>query len=353
MSVPARERLLAERARAARSRLARAANEAFLGRHPEWLARHGERARLHGQTDAAYHLDFLVAALELDQPDAFVAYARWTAGVLTSRGIDPAALAEHLQLLGQALEAEVGPWPAVSRALEAGVSALGEARAPADPDGLPDATATFLQAILSGNRPAAQAITEELLRAGLTLHELYVDVLEAALREVGRRWEQNLISVAREHLATAVVQGVMPQLLPRVMAAHAPPRGRAVVSGVEGERHQVGPAMVADVLTLHGWQVDFLGTDLPVAALVAQVREADASLLALSAATLPAVDGVRRAIEGVAAARLAPRVIVGGRVFRQHPELVAQVGAAGSSPDLRGLPALLARLFPPQDAESP
>ncbi len=77
--------------------------------------------------------------------------------------------------------------------------------------------------------------------------------MRRALYDVGELWEQGKISVAGEHLATAISEGLLHLSYPRLFAA--PRSGRlAVVAASVGERHQFGARMVADMFELHGWR---------------------------------------------------------------------------------------------------
>ena len=88
---PISERVrLADLLRPARRRVAETVCEAFLLRHPDWITRHGDRARHYTIEDAVYHQDFLAAAIESGETSAFTDYLRWTAGVLEARGIGAA-----------------------------------------------------------------------------------------------------------------------------------------------------------------------------------------------------------------------------------------------------------------------
>ena len=77
--------------------------EEFFRLHPDWDARYGERGRQRCVEDECFHLEFLAGAVSGGSPDAFAGYARWAAGVLSARGIEPRFLAEALGLIGQAL----------------------------------------------------------------------------------------------------------------------------------------------------------------------------------------------------------------------------------------------------------
>src|SRR5688572_10178495 len=100
----------------------------------------------------------------------------------------------------------------------------------------------------------AKAVIDRALAAGVSTRTVHVDVIPEALYEVGRRWERAEISVAAEHLATAEAQGVLRDMARRLPAIE--PNGRsAIVAAVEGELHELGPRVLADLLIGDGWQV--------------------------------------------------------------------------------------------------
>ena len=68
------------------------------------------------------------------------------------------------------------------------------------------------------------------------------------LREVGRLWQMNRLSVAQEHYVTAATQLIMSQLYPLVFRTARRDR-RIVAACVGGELHELGVRMVADRLS--------------------------------------------------------------------------------------------------------
>ena len=153
--------------------------------------------------------------------------------------------------------------------------------------------------------------------------------------EVGRRWERNEISVATEHVATAITQYVMAQLYGHLEIPETV-RGNAVVTGVEGELHQLGANMVADVLEAEGWNVRFLGTQLPHGDVLGAVEDHEPRLLGVSATVLFNLPAVGRLIED-ARSRFGSelRIVVGGGAFRSNPEVWRELGADGFGRELR------------------
>lgn len=165
--------------------MAEAVTDAFLQRHPDWVARYGEIATIRGIEDARFHVQFLASAIESDAPAAFAEYVRWTTRVLESRGIARAFLYENLLQVQQAAEPLLS---ADEREVLARFMAAGLAAGSSDPEPAPaehplDATRQmFIQTILKGDRRAAATVASEALREGVDIQDLYADVFEHALR---------------------------------------------------------------------------------------------------------------------------------------------------------------------------
>ena len=202
----------------------------------------------------------------------------------------------------------------------------------------------YLQAILHGHRQAAVGIAVETASRGHSVTDIMADVLQESMYEVGRLWETNRLSVAQEHMATAITQYVIAHLYPLIQTAPSQ-RGRMVITGVEGEQHQVGPNMVADVLESAGWDVRFLGANTPFAAVLQAVEEHHADVLGISATMLFNLPNVRRLIENARAVHgQSLRFILGGSAFRAVPNLYTELGAAGIALDVRAALQLAASL---------
>ena len=54
----------------------------------------------------------------------------------------------------------------------------------------------YLAAVLAGDRRTAFGVVDQALAEGVHLRQVYLDVFQPVLREVGRLWEANSISVS-------------------------------------------------------------------------------------------------------------------------------------------------------------
>lgn len=152
--------------------------------------------------------------------------------------------------------------------------------------------ARYLAAQLAGDRrEALRLVVEEGLGDGLAVPDIHLGVIQRAQHEIGRLWQENRISIAREHAATAISQLVLAHLYHHLPRA---PRNacRVVVACVEGERHDMPARLATDFLEMAGFEVEFLGADVPTDDLVTLVRERPPGALLLSvtlAFNLPAL----------------------------------------------------------------
>lgn len=155
-------------------------------------------------------------------------------------------------------------------------------------------------------------LVDQSVEKGVSLFDLYLNIFTPALERVGELWCVGDISVADERLATEITMSVMERLR---LAMNLPRRasGRVVVSCIEGERHYVGARMLADFFQMDGWQVDFLGPDVPTSALPALIDQRRPRLLGLSVTLPQNKRHVGDVIDELARLKLPPVILLGGR----------------------------------------
>lgn len=201
---------------------------------------------------------------------------------------------------------------------------------------------TFRVAALGGNHRRCLAMVDDLVKKPEDISDFYLKVLQPVLNEVGLLWENNRISVAQEHLVSAIVGRVM-TTASLSLSEPSQLHGKAVVASCVNEYHEIGAMMVSDILELDGWDVCYLGANLPTDALLDLLREFMPQVLALSV-TMPF--NIGNASEAITQIRQDPqlaniKVVVGGRAFSAASDLWRQVGADACAGDLEQARQLL------------
>jgi methanogenic corrinoid protein MtbC1 len=187
----------------------------------------------------------------------------------------------------------------------------------------------YLAAIRAGSRRAALAVVDDALREGMDARTLYLQVFQPAMHEIGRLWQENRITVADEHLATAITQLAMSRLYEQLFGDRVDAGPLLVAACAEHERHELGLQMVCDLLELDGWDTIFLGASVPVEDLVEMVKERRPEVVALSASITPHLARVREAVAAIRQAMPAggPVIAIGGRAFAGDAALAERMGA--------------------------
>jgi MerR family transcriptional regulator, light-induced transcriptional regulator len=194
--------------------------------------------------------------------------------------------------------------------------------------------APYLAAQLAGDRrEALDLVIERGVRAGVAVPDLHLLVVQRAQREIGRLWQENIINVAREHLATSISQLVVSHLYQHMPRARENGK-RVLVACVEGEQHDLGARMGADFLEMAGFEVRLLGANVPTGQVVEAARDAD--VVGLSASMSFHAPALEAAVRGLRRARGdGLPILVGGNLAGEAPGLLEALGvdAFGASAD--------------------
>lgn len=306
----------------------------FYTTHGSAYAEFGERGREACREDLAFHLEFLRPVLEFGLLQPMVDYLRWLESTLSARSIPTGHLALSLDWLAEFFVAHMDApdGSVVAVALHAARDKFVAAgntpiKLPTPPATWPEAI-PFEVALLAGNQHEALAVVNQCIDSGHSLVEIEAHVMQPALYQIGEKWQANRATVAQEHLATAIVQSVMTMGLLR-----SPPPAlinkRILLACVSGNNHAIGLRMVADAFQLGGWDVQYLGANVPTPALVAQAVEWKPDLVGLSVSFPQQLPVVKAIIEQLGArfGSTRPAVIIGGLAINRFDRLASLVGA--------------------------
>jgi MerR family transcriptional regulator, light-induced transcriptional regulator len=179
------------------------------------------------------------------------------------------------------------------------------------------AYAEYLEALLQGDRPVCSRIVQDRFSAGAELKDLYVNLFQRSLYQVGDLWEQHRVSVAVEHRATAITERIMTIVQPAIFSGE--PRQRSIiVACVADEFHQLGGRMVADLAELHGWRGHFLGANTPVEGLLQMIDQQKPEMLGLSFTVHFNLPALVKALDAVAGSFPGLPVLLGGQALRER-----------------------------------
>ena len=189
---------------------------------------------------------------------------------------------------------------------------------------------TYLEYALTGNSSKARQLVTEALETGTPAIDLYHNVFYPTMVETGELWQNNKITVAKEHMITAMTQNIIASLYPLLfkdLVDREENRGNILIACPGGELHELGIRMLADILEFEGWDVTYLGSNIPAEFIVERLNENTFDIMGLSCAISFNLRYVRETIELARQDGFKGPVIVGGRIFNTDPFLKDYVGA--------------------------
>lgn len=194
----------------------------------------------------------------------------------------------------------------------------------------------FLTQLLQGDYKQCLALSEHFMAEQRTMGDFYTHVIQPCQYEVGRLWETGHVSIAHEHLATAIVSRVMLRVAANSLRPNSR-NGRAVITCAPNELHEIGARMVADLLEEADWDVHYLGANVPDDELVQYVRAVRPEFVGISAVMPFNLHAIKTIIQRIHAQDEIGKgkVMVGGLAFQHDPELWEFLGADGYAPDAR------------------
>jgi DNA-binding transcriptional MerR regulator len=176
------------------------------------------------------------------------------------------------------------------------------------------------------------------------IEQVCMQLVSPALWEIGRLWEQGLISVSIEHFASAFFHGLLTNLL------HVTPINTTdplvIICCAPGEEHELAPLMLSLLLRRAGLHVAYLGQSIETAGLLQTVRQLSPALICVSVTILSVLEAVielGQKLQEVPPPR--PTFVFGGQVFVQHADLIAQVPGVYVDGDVQTITTQLRRMI--------
>jgi 5-methyltetrahydrofolate--homocysteine methyltransferase len=188
-------------------------------------------------------------------------------------------------------------------------------------------------AILEGDAEGAKEGVRTSLDAGLEPGNILAEGMIAAMREVGRRFEEGEYYVPEMLISARAMQAGLTMLKPHLVKGDVKSAGRVAIGTVKGDLHDIGKNLVALMLEGAGFEVKDLGVDVLPEKFVEAVSEGGVEIIALSALLTTTMPSMKTTIEAIQRAGLRDKVkiIIGGAPVNQ--EYANQIGADGFSAD--------------------
>lgn len=288
--------------------------------------------------DTEYSLSYLFEAIEASSPELFEDYISWERIFLVNLGMPEELLKERLEVMEDVIIRNLPPERSslAVKYIEDSIDNLTEPSRYVsfvnEDQPLVKLLEQYIDMLLSGDRHSAGKMVVEAVDNGISVKDIYLNIFQSSLYEIGRLWQENKITVAQEHYFTAATQLIMSQLYPYI--SRTKKSGKVLVAtSVSNEQHEIGVRMVADFFEMDGWKTIYLGANTPSDGVIETITANRADLLLISATISSNIGEVVKLIKNVRSCSECrePKIIVGGYPFGVDKELWKKVGADGQA----------------------
>lgn len=156
------------------------------------------------------------------------------------------------------------------------------------------------------------------------LEDVFLKLVQPVMVEIGEQWHAGKITVTAEHFATQFIRRKLSSLFNTYHITDG--RGLVLVACAPSEQHDLGALMLSVFLVRHGWQVIYLGPEVPLRDLLETVRKLQPDLVAMAASTTETATQLLEAGRAVLSLPPpTPHFGYGGRAFNLNPVLIQKM----------------------------
>ena len=184
----------------------------------------------------------------------------------------------------------------------------------------------FLETLIDSKSYEALEISKSFIKSSDDIRIFWQEIIMPALYEIGHLWNRNYLNVANEHMATALCQRIMSYHYAKVLG-HVGFDNSIIVASTMHELHEVGGRMLSDFLELKGFNVYFMGSDVPIDSILETIENHDIDVVALSTTIPSHLLTTKGMISDIKAKFPTVRVYVGGQAYQPDESLYEYVGA--------------------------
>ncbi|MFW5888746.1 MAG: cobalamin B12-binding domain-containing protein [Bacillota bacterium] len=278
--------------------------------------------------DILYNLNFLEVSYNLEEEKIFIEYAKWLYELMVYLMPDLSKkriknhMIVHYNLLDKELKKVLdnNKYEVIHNCLNNAIDItkkyqIKEELSKFNKGKYGNIKETYLNYLLEENAAKAIEYILEIEKTNIPLEDIYVDILQEVMVEIGNRWQKNIISVDQEHYMTSVTQTVLSQFYTKIFSTDK--NGLTLVAcSVGSELHEMGARMISDLFEYHGWDSSYLGAGIPKKTIINKVEKSEPNLIILSVTMPQHLTECKEIVDDLKQLESPSKIAVGGRAFK-------------------------------------
>lgn len=198
----------------------------------------------------------------------------------------------------------------------------------------------WVEACLKFDEATAQHLLSQAF-ALFPIETVCFEILQKGLQQIGIGWHEGRVAVQQEHFASALALRQLEVLLASMSTGRR--QGRLLIACPPMEYHTFSPLLLTLVLRRRGWDVIYLGANMPLEQLETSVRLIQPELVIMAAQTLYTAGTMLEIAQLLH--KLELPLAFGGAVFNQLPAIRWRIPGYFLGTHLQEAPHLLEKLL--------
>lgn len=175
----------------------------------------------------------------------------------------------------------------------------------------------FLDSLLDGKRKECKKIVTDLINNEVPPRDIYIGLIQRSMYRVGQLWEGNKISIAKEHLASQISKQML-EIIQTRKNGFVPSGKKVMITCIEKEFHDIGAQMIANYLEQRGYEVYFLGANMPTSEIIQSIEEVNPDIIGISSNFYINVIRLTKLIDEINLKFQGKEILIGGQALLNY-----------------------------------
>ncbi|WP_298361563.1 B12-binding domain-containing protein [uncultured Litoreibacter sp.] len=188
------------------------------------------------------------------------------------------------------------------------------------------------QTLCTGGVRGGSSAAARLMSQGLSIHNLYFDVLKPVAERFDDFWNEDRVTFLEVHVAMVRLEQIVKEYACPKPTIDGLPKRQAFFATVPGDEHTAGLRMAANIQRSKGWQIRLI-THLSHAKLLSEIEHSPTTILGLSIGSKNSMHQLYNLVRSVRVSRPDVRILVSGSLVAvdEHPIRLLGVDASAKS----------------------
>ena len=174
----------------------------------------------------------------------------------------------------------------------------------------------YLNALLDGDKKQCTQIVQTLIGNNVGIKEVFMDLFQRSMYRIGLLWEKERCSIADEHIATKITEGLI-ELVSNSFTTEIKIGRLALITCIDKEFHDLGARMVAGYFEASGWNTIFAGSNTPEQDIIHLIKEKQPDIVGISSSFYININRLIKLVQVIKENFPTQEILVGGQALSE------------------------------------